>query len=165
VHGWKTAQVALERLLEAIIAVLMTAMFLIVVLGVTYRKAGASIVWYDEIAEIGLAWLTYYGAAYAALKRNHIGVPTVLRLLVPAARKVAFVIAEAVVLGFFVLLAWVGYEVLTVLQFDFLASAPEISTMYTQSVIPIGAALFVIAEVLSLPEAWRQTVAGATPAH
>jgi TRAP-type C4-dicarboxylate transport system permease small subunit len=78
---------------------------------------------------------------------------------------VAFVIAEAVVLGFFVLLAWVGWEVLTVLQFDFLASAPEISTMYTQSVIPIGAVLFVIAEVLSLPEAWRQTVAGAMPSH
>ena len=31
-----------------------------------YRKAGASLTWYDEIASILLAWVTYYGAALAA---------------------------------------------------------------------------------------------------
>ena len=30
--------------------------------------------------------------------------------------------------------------------------------MYTQSVIPIGAVLFMIAQALSLPDAWRKTV-------
>jgi len=45
--------------------------------------------------------------------------------------------------------------VLDVLATDFLVSIPEVSVMYTQSVIPIGATLFVIAELLRLPEVVR----------
>ena len=40
---------------------------IIVVVAVVYRKIGHSLVWYDEGASIVLAWLTYYGAALAAL--------------------------------------------------------------------------------------------------
>ena len=40
----------------------------IVVVAVVYRKLGASLSWYDEIASILLAWITYYGAALAALE-------------------------------------------------------------------------------------------------
>jgi TRAP-type C4-dicarboxylate transport system permease small subunit len=149
-----------ERFLEALVVLLMAAMFVIVLLGVTFRTAGSALVWYDEIAEILLAWLTYYGAALAALKRAHIGIPTVVNALPFGGRVAAFVAAEACVLAFFLVLAWTGWRVVEVLAVDFLISIPEISTQYTQSVIPIGAALFVVAQVLSMPEAWRDTVAG-----
>jgi TRAP-type C4-dicarboxylate transport system permease small subunit len=66
------------------------------------------------------------------------------------------ILAELFVLAFFILLAWVGYEVLLVLEGDNLVSLPEVSTQVTQSVIPIGAALFVMAEALSLPDIWRE---------
>jgi TRAP-type C4-dicarboxylate transport system permease small subunit len=151
---------AVERFLESIVGVLMVSMFVVVVMGVVYRKAGHSLVWYDEVASIMLAWLTYYGAALAALKRAHIGVPGVVEAMPLGLRKASFIIAEAVVFGFFILLAWVGWQVLQVLKYDFLISLPEVSTQYTQSVIPLGAALFVFAQALSLPEAWRRIVAG-----
>lgn len=147
-----------ERLLEGIVIVLMLAMFFVIVAGVTFRKMGASLEWYDEVAEILLAWLTYYGAAYAALKRSHIGVPSLVCMAPLPWRKVFFFIAEGAVFVFFLILAWIGARILPVLEFDFLTTIPEISTMYTQSVIPIGAVLFMIAEALSLPEAWRKTV-------
>ena len=65
----------LERVLEAVCTVLMVGLAVVVVTAVVYRYAGASLVWYDEIAAIMLAWLTYYGAALAALRRAHLGFP------------------------------------------------------------------------------------------
>ena len=41
-----------ERLLESIVMVLMIAMAVEVLVGVTYRKLGNSLSWYDEIASV-----------------------------------------------------------------------------------------------------------------
>ena len=43
----------------------------VVVLGVVFRWDGEALSWYDEVASVQLAWLTYYGASLAALKRAH----------------------------------------------------------------------------------------------
>ena len=59
------------------------------------------------------------------------------------------------IIGFFVLLAWVGISVLLILEGDALTSLTWVPTRLTQSVIPIGAVLFIIAESMSLPELWR----------
>jgi TRAP-type C4-dicarboxylate transport system permease small subunit len=68
----------------------------------------------------------------------------------------ATLFAEACVVAFFVLLAWVGYSVLEILAADTLVTLPDVSVAYAQSVIPISAALFVVAEALALPEALRE---------
>ena len=146
---------AFRRLLEAVTILLILSLAAVVVLGVVYRLFGASLAWYDEVASVQLAWLTYYGAALAALNRAHIGVPGVLAALPPGLRLPLTLLGEAVVIGFFILLAWLGIEVLVVLEGDTLISLPEVSTQVTQSVIPIGAVLFIIAELLSLPEILR----------
>jgi TRAP-type C4-dicarboxylate transport system permease small subunit len=143
---------AFERLLEWIVIALMTALFLEVAIGVAFRAAGRSLVWYDEVASILLAWLTYYASALAALKRAHIGFPGLVRGLEPRFRVPVVAIAETLVIAFFLLLAWVGYRVLEVLATDHLVSLPAVSVAWTQSVIPIGALLYVIAELLNLPQ-------------
>lgn len=145
-----------ERLLEAIVIVLMISLAVQVVLGVTYRKMGLSLVWYDEVASVSLAWLTYYGAALAAMKRAHIGFPGLVRAAAPWLRVPLVVIGEALVIAFFIALAWTGYQVLEVLATDTLVSLPEVPVSLTQSVIPIGGALFVIAEALMLPDLLRE---------
>src|SRR5687767_12457021 len=98
-----------EKFLEAIIIVLMVALAIEVTTGVIFRYVGYSLVWYDEVATILLAWVTYYGAALAALKRAHLGVPELVRLLPPAPRVAVAIFAETCVFAFFLLLAWVGY--------------------------------------------------------
>jgi TRAP-type C4-dicarboxylate transport system permease small subunit len=145
-----------ERLLEWIVIALMAGLAIEVTVGVVFRYVGYSLVWYDEVASIGLAWVTYYGAALAALKRSHIGVPELVRLLPPGLRVPLAVFAEASVFAFFVVLAWVGYEVLEVLAADTLVSLPAVSIAYAQSVIPIGSILFVIAQAFALPEVLRE---------
>lgn len=139
--------------------VLMIALALIVTAAVIFRKAGASLVWYDEIAEIMLAWVTYYGAALAALRSAHIGVSALVDAMPARLRVAAVTVAEIFVIGFFVLLAWAGWHVLEVLAHDTLVSLPEVPSSYTQSVIVIGSVLYVIAELLRLPQVLRAAAA------
>ena len=145
-----------QRLLESIVIVLMVALTTIVLVAVAYRKAGASLSWYDEIASILLAWLTYYGAALAALHRGHIGFAGLIKAMTPGMRIPFIIFSEVCILGFFALLAWVGIDVLIILEGDTLVSLPQVPTRLTQSVIPIGAVLFFIAEVLGIPGVLRE---------
>ena len=150
------ARSVFERLLETITVLLIISLAAVVVLGVIYRWAGESLSWYDEVASVQLAWLTYYGAALAALKRAHIGVPGLIAAISPLYRIPLVIFSELVIIGFFLVLAWYGYVVLVILEGDTLISLPYVGTQFTQSVIPIGAILFVIAEILNLPQIWRE---------
>jgi TRAP-type C4-dicarboxylate transport system permease small subunit len=145
-----------ERVLAAIVGLLLVALTLIVVVAVIYRKAGHSLVWYDEVASIMLVWLTYYGAALAALKRAHIGFDGFVNSLQPRLRLAAVLFGEVCVIGFFGLLAWVGWRVVQVLEGVSLVSLPWVPVRLTQSIIPIGAVLFIAAQLLSLPDVLRR---------
>ena len=156
---------AVERLLEFVVIVLMVFLAFEVLLGVAFRKFGESLVWYDEIASVTLAWVTYYGAALAALKGAHIGVPELVRLLPRGARVALVYVSEAVVLVFLALLTYAGWMVLDVLDTDSLVSLPDVPVSYTQSVIPIGGALFLLAELLHIPKALAEARASQASPH
>lgn len=146
--------------LEWITIFLMVLLTAIVIVAVMYRIFGNSLSWYDEIAAVSLSWITYYGATLAALRRGHIGLDSVLLSIPMPFRMGAVVVAEILVIGFFVLMAKAGIEVLSVLQGDSLVSLVWIPVQITQSVIPVGATLFIIAELLSLPRYWQQIADG-----
>ena len=141
-----------ERLLELIVVVLMVTMTAIVVAGAVFRYFGQALAWYDETASVTLVWLTYYGSALAALKGMHIGVPALINALPPKVRVGAVLFAEACVFGFFIVLAVTGFQVLGVLVGDYMVSLPWVPLWITQSAVPIGAVLFIIAEALRLPQ-------------
>lgn len=155
----------LRTILEWAIILQMVALTAVVIVAVLSRISGNSLSWYDEVAAVQLSWLTYYGAALAALKRRHIGFDSVLLSIPMPARMAAVVFAEVIVIGFFATLALMGYQVLVVLEGEYLVSLTWVPVQLTQSVIPIGAALFVLCELLSLPDYWRQTAAGISLEH
>ena len=156
---------SLEILLELILILLMIGLTSIVVIAVIYRKLDASLVWYDEVASITLAWITFYGGALAVLKRKHIGFDSVLLSIAMPMRMYLTIFAELVFLAFFMLLAWAGWEVLQVLEGDNLVSLRWVPVQFTQSVIPIGAVLFIICELLSLPKYLKMVAAGQSAEH
>lgn len=131
----------------------MAALAIVVVVGVVFRKGGASLIWYDEVASILLAWLTYYGAALAALNRAHIGMPTLVDRMEGTLRTAVVLFGEACAIAFFGVLTWAGVRVLSVLGGTTLVSLPSVPMSLAQSVIPIGAVLFIAAQLLSIPDA------------
>src|SRR5512134_1396911 len=145
-----------ERFLEWICIVLMIALAVEVTAGVLFRYSGHSLVWYDEVATILLAWVTFYGSALAVLKHAHMGVPEIVRMLPAGPRVAAAVVAQLCTMAFFVLLAWVGYTILEILATDRLVSLPEVPVAYANSVIPISAVLFIVGQLLVFPEVLRE---------
>jgi TRAP-type C4-dicarboxylate transport system permease small subunit len=134
----------------------MAALAAEVTAGVVFRYSGHSLVWYDEVATILLAWVTFYGSALAVLKHAHMGVPELVRMMPPGPRVAVAVLAQLCMLAFFVLLAWVGYSILEILASDRLVSLPEVSVAYANSVIPISAVLIVVGQLLVFPEVLRE---------
>ena len=156
---------ALASILEWFLMFLMVALTVIVVVAVIYRKLDASLSWYDEVASVGLAWITYYGGALAVLKRKHIGFDSVLLAIPMPVRLYLAIFAEIVFIAFFALLAWAGWQVVLILEGDSLVSLRWVSVQLTQSVIPIGAALFIICELLAMPEYFRMVINGESAEH
>jgi TRAP-type C4-dicarboxylate transport system permease small subunit len=155
----------LDITLQWVLIVLMVSLTAIVIIAVIYRKFDASLSWYDEVASITLAWITYYGAALAALRRQHIGFDSVILAVPVGLRVIAVFIAEVLVIAFFLLLAWAGFEVLDVLEGETLVSLTWLPIQFTQSVIPIGAILFIVAELLSAPAYLKSVMSGISSEH
>jgi TRAP-type transport system small permease protein len=138
------------RILEWIVGTLMIILFVEVTLGVVFRALGHALIWYDEVASILLAWLTFYGSALASVRRAHIGCPELVDALPWGARRALNIVAQLVVIAFFLVLAWVGASIMPILAGDTLVSLPWVPQNFVQSVIPISAVLIVIAEITYL---------------
>lgn len=145
-----------EKALELITMALMVSLALTVIVGVGFRWADNALEWYDEVASILLAWLTYYGASLGALKRAHIGVPGMVAAMPPKYRIPSVIFAEACVFAFLGGLTWFGVVVMNALEGETLVTLETVSLGFTQSVIPIGAVLYMIAELMNLPQIWRE---------
>lgn len=148
----RLARSLIERALIAISLLLMVTLAVLVVVAVAFRYGGASLTWYDEIASILLVWITYYGAALAALRRAHLGFPLLVAALPPILRVPLLLVTEALVILFFALVAFFGWRAIGFLAGDYLISIPWISVGLTLSALPIGAVLFIAAELLTLPD-------------
>ena len=148
--------------LEWVVMVQMIVLAVEVTLGIAFRTFGQALVWYDEVASVLLAWLTFYGSALASVKRGHIGCPEVVDQLPPGAKRWLGIAAQLLVLAFFALLGWVGASILPILAGDALVSLPWVPMSYVQSVIPISSALILLAETLNLIDLLRQRSAAAS---
>ncbi|MDQ3214691.1 MAG: TRAP transporter small permease [Pseudomonadota bacterium] len=154
-YGW---------LLEWVVGALMVILAVEVTLGVVFRSIGESLIWYDEVASVLLAWLTFYGSALASVKRAHIGCPEIVDQMRWPWRRAFNIFAQLLVIVFFVLLGWIGASILPILHGDAMVSLPWVPMSVVQSVIPISAALIVIAETTHLIDLIIARAPPATPA-
>ena len=144
-----------DACLQYIMFVMMIALAVTIVVGVVYRWSGNALVWYDEVASVQLAWLTYYGSAYAALKGAHIGVPNILKSFPIPIRKVFFVVSKIVIYSFFALMTYYGLIVMKLIHGETLTTLEWVPQSLVQSVIPVGSFLFMLSETLRLKEDYQ----------
>ncbi|MBJ7489265.1 MAG: TRAP transporter small permease subunit [Candidatus Fonsibacter sp.] len=149
---------AYDKYLQYFLFFQMISLSITVLLGVCFRWAGHSLVWYDEIAGIQLAWITYFGSAYASLKGLHIGMPTLIKVFPKDIRKILFVLSKIIIFLFFLVLTYYGTKVIIVLRGDTLVTLDWIPQSFVQSVIPVSSLLIIISEFLFYKEAYEQTI-------
>jgi TRAP-type C4-dicarboxylate transport system permease small subunit len=154
---------SLLRLVETISLALLVILAFSVLYSTTMRYLGASPSWYDEIASVLLAWLTYFGATYAMLMRQHMGFAGLVTALPGRLAIAVAIFGEVLVLVYFAITGWFGYQVLSVAAYDALLSLPWVSLDIVQSIIPITAVLMIISSLLTMPKAIRDAAEGVDP--
>ena len=155
----------LLRGLEAICLALLLALTASVVYSTTARTFGASPSWYDEIASVLLAWLTYFGASYALFLRQHMSFGGIVAAL-PRGPAVALALfSEILVIAYFAVVAWYGNKVLAVAKWDSLLSLRWMTLDIVQSIIPISAVLMIVGTLLTMLRALRNAAAGIDREH
>lgn len=150
----------LLRCIETICILLLLILTASVVYSTTMRYFGASPSWYDEIASMLLAWLTYFGAAYALFLRQHMGFGGLVSALPRPVAVALTLFSELLVIGYFAVVAWYGYAVLAVAKWDSLLSLRWMTLDIVQSIIPISAVLMIIGTLLTLPRTLRNAAVG-----
>jgi len=155
----------LVRLLETICLLLLFTLTASVIYSTTMRYLGASPSWYDEVASVLLAWLSYFGATYAVFLRQHMGFAGLVSALPRNLAVVLALFAEGLVLAYFAVVGWYGNAILEVAAYDAMLSLPSISLDMVQSVIPITAVLMIIGTLLTMPRALRDAAEGVDREH
>lgn len=149
--------------LQAVALTLLVGLAVVVLMGVAWRYSGASLIWYDELASMLLAWLTFTGAALAALRNAHLNFSTLLLALPTPARMALFVFVETVFVVSFAIVAWAGWSLLAFFGDETLTTLRFLPRAVAQGVLPVCAALTVLARLLTLPVRWRETRVGVNP--
>lgn len=155
----------LLRIIEVIGIGLLVVLTLSVIYSTTMRYLGMSPVWYDEIASVLLAWLTYFGASYAVFLRQHMGFAGLVAALPGPLAVAVALFGEMLVIAFFAVVGWYGYLVLRVAAYDALLSLPWISLDIIQSVIPITSVLMIVGTLLTMPRTLRRAAQGVDREH
>ena len=110
--------------LEWVVGALMVILFVEVTVGVLFRMTGHSLIWYDELASVLLAWLTFYGSALASVRRAHIGCPELVERAPWPVRRAINIVAQLLVIAFFAILGVMGVWIMPILAGDTLVSVP-----------------------------------------
>lgn len=119
----------------------LAAMSLIVFVNVALRYLTAeSIVWAEEVARYLMIWLTFLGIGPVLRIGGHVAIDNLQDAVPPALARLLRLLIVAVILGFCVLLIWVGmgYARRTIVQ---TTPVLEIPFGYVAAAIPIGGAL------------------------
>jgi TRAP-type C4-dicarboxylate transport system permease small subunit len=151
--------------IESVCLALLVALALSVIYSTTMRYFGSSPSWYDEVAGVLLAWLTYFSATYALFLRQHMSFGGMVMALPRRAAVALVLFSELLVIGFFAIVAWYGNAVLAVAKWDSLLSLRWMTFDIVQSIIPMSALLMIIGTMLNMPRALVNAAAGIDMEH
>ncbi|MCK0167057.1 TRAP transporter small permease subunit [Jannaschia sp. S6380] len=135
----------------------------IVLMGVGFRYSGASLIWYDEVSSVLLAWITFTGAALAVLRNAHLGFNGLLFGLPLPLRMPLFWVIEAIFLATFAVVVWGGWAILNFFGSETMTTLRFVPRTFVQGILPVAAALMMLARLLTLPERRASVRTGTDP--
>ncbi|SEC14245.1 TRAP transporter small permease [Nitratireductor aquibiodomus] len=150
----------LDLFLQVVTLTLLLALSCVVVLGVAFRYSGNSLIWYDEVAAVLLAWITFSGAALATLRNAHLGFNGLLLGSPPAMRMVLFWLGEAIFAAVFAAMLWAGWAILDIFGNESMTTLRFVPRSFVQSILPISAGLMLAGRLLTLPQRLGAAQAG-----
>lgn len=153
----------LDVFLQVITLTILVALAVVVLMGIAFRYSGNSLIWYDEVSSVLLAWITFFGAALAMNRDAHMGFSGLLYALPLKGRLVLFGIVELIVFTVLAIVAWAGWNILSLFGDDTMTSVRWMPRAVVQGVLPVSAVLMMLARGLSMPERLQYVREGRDP--
>lgn len=154
---------ALDLALQAATIAMIVVLACVVLLGVAFRYTGNSLIWYDEVASVLLAWITFTGAALAVLRNAHLGFSGLLYGLPLPARTALFWIVEAIFLVTFAIVAWASWALLDIFGSETMTTLRFVPRWVVQGIVPVSAAAIILGRLLTLPKRLSDVRLGRDP--
>lgn len=154
---------ALDLVLQVATLLLIVGLTCVVLAGVAFRYSGNSLIWYDEVAAVLLAWITFLGAALATFRNAHLGFSGLLFGLPPTGRLVLFWVGEAIFITVFAIVVWAGWKILGIFGNETMTTLRFVPRSVVQGILPVSAALMVLGRLLTLKDRLVDVRAGADP--
>lgn len=150
----------INRILEAICAVILVVAVLIAFVSVIFRYViGSSLSWSFE-ASIGLlTYLTFVGCYLAMRKNSHLKVDVFVRKLPRAGQFLVFVMNQLIMVGIGWVMLYHGARQAIIFA-DSRTLVMELPNGYLYGIIPISGLLMGIDALVGLYLGWRRHVAG-----
>lgn len=149
--------------LQATTLAMIVTLACIVVMGVAFRYSGSSLIWYDEVSSVLLAWITFTGAALAVLRSAHLGFNGLLFGLPGPFRMTLFWVVEVIFLATFGIVAWGGWAILEFFGSETMTTLRFVPRTFVQGILPVAAVLIILARLLTLPERLTAVRVGVDP--
>lgn len=145
----------LDRLMAAVAVTLIMATAVITCLAVFFRLVvGASLPWPEELTGNMLVWTSFAGAYLASRRQGHIAFELLVDKLPAGFRNIVLTINDVLLVGFFAVLAWLSYRVISVVGGTSLQTLPIPRGVFMAS-IPICSVALILAIVIRAVERWR----------
>lgn len=154
---------ALDLILQVVTLSLIVGLTCVILAGVAFRYSGQSLIWYDEVAVVMLAWITFLGAALATLRNAHLGFNGLLFGLPLTGRFILLWTVEAIFIGVFAIVAWAGWVILDIFGNETMTTLRFVPRWFVQGILPVSAALMVIGRLLTMPARIADVRAGLSP--
>lgn len=152
-----------DLVLQAVTLTLLIALAIVVLMGIAFRYSGNSLIWYDEVAAVLLAWITFTGAALAMHRNAHMGFNGLLYALPNPARMILFWLVELIVLGCLCIVAWAGWAILEIFGNETMTTLRFVPRTAVQGILPVSAVAMILARLLILPQRLGDVRSGMDP--
>ena len=96
----------MERASEFIASVCLVAMFVLLLLDVSFRFAREEFYWGAELSGIMMAWLTIFGLPWVTRNRSHLSTGIATDILAPGPQKVLRYVGYGLMLFYLLVMIW-----------------------------------------------------------
>ncbi|RST83911.1 TRAP transporter small permease [Aquibium carbonis] len=149
-----------NTILRAVIGLLIATLVVSVGMGVFYRYVlKESLYWATEVPNVLLIWIVFLGSVVAFYEKRHIAFSVLAEALPAPLSRLICIIAEIIVLGFFVIMLVYGWQIVTQAM-NSLSDALKIPRGYFYLCLPISAALMAACSVENLVKLVRHPAPG-----
>ncbi|MBU5266560.1 TRAP transporter small permease [Virgibacillus proomii] len=148
----------LEKVQIILGLIFLSIFFLIIILQITTRYMGVSIIWTEEVANYSFIWAIFMGASVMVNRREHFKLDLLSRKLKGKYRLMISIVNDLILILFNSAMFVLGIQVVTVFWNYTWATIPEMKMGYVWLAIPIMAGTMIIysmSHLLGHINAWK----------